>query len=60
MAGFYDPPKEPSVGSFTDSQENVLHLVTNETFDSKDTEESPKVVKVESDSPKAVKIESFS
>jgi hypothetical protein len=61
MALFYDPPKEPSVGSFTDSQENVLHMVTNETFDSKDTDDPPIVVKIESaeDSPKAVTIENF-
>lgn len=49
MAIFYDPPKEPSIGSFNDSQENVLHMVTNETFDSKDADE-----------PKAVKIDQFS
>ena len=54
MAIFYDPPKEPSIGSFTDSQENVLHMVTNETFDSKDTDE-PNLT-----AHKAVKIDSFS
>ena len=58
MAIFYDPPKEPSIGSFTDSQENVLHIVTNETFDSKDTDE-PNLT-TQKASFKAVKIDSFS